>query len=367
MPQPDESQQQSTPPLPQHNLQQPQQSGTPQQPQLQQPEPQPQRNWWFVAHRRFALIGAALTVMMVFWLGLNFLATGALHQFFGANAPAWAFLLASSGPLYVVAMPLSMLIFRLVPAIKTRQYSMKSNEFIQLLIMCVPVMYAGSFIGNILSAVMTDGQATNRLTGLMAENDWWMNALFIGILAPIFEEWICRKEIISRTRRYGEKTAIVFSSLAFALFHMNLFQFFYAFGLGLILGYVYTRTSKLRYTIAIHMLINLNGSVLAPMLLRLVDPKLLSGQMSQSEIMRMTESGNSVGLEIFGFYSMAMFALIIAGVVLLVRWFKQRRWEFYPAPEELPAGLKVRTAYANPGVIVYILLTVGLTVWMLFV
>ncbi|KAB7789421.1 CPBP family intramembrane glutamic endopeptidase [Bifidobacterium cebidarum] len=334
--------------------------------QQSQQSQQPQRNWWFVAHRRFALIGAALTVMMVAWLGLNFLATDALHQLFGSNVPTWAILLASSGPLYVVAMPLSMLIFRLVPAIRTRQYSMKPGEFIQLFIMCFPVMYAGSIIGNILSAAMTDGQASNRLNELMVDGDWWMNVLFIGVLAPIFEEWICRKEIISRTRRYGEKTAIVLSALAFALFHLNLFQFFYAFGLGLILGYVYTRTSKLLYTIAMHMLINLNGSVLAPALMRLVDPKLLSGQMNQSEIMRMAESGNSVCLEIFGFYSMAIFALIIAGIVLLVRWTRQRRWEFYTAPEELPAGLKVRTAYANPGVVIYILLTVGLTIWTLF-
>ena len=57
-------------------------------------------------------------------------------------------------------------------------------------------------------------------------------------------------------RRYGEKTAIVFSALAFALFHMNLFQFFYAFGLGLIFGYVYTRTSRLRYSVLMHMLID---------------------------------------------------------------------------------------------------------------
>ncbi|KFI92702.1 metal-dependent membrane protease [Bifidobacterium saguini DSM 23967] len=353
-------QQQPQPSLPQQNLPPSQWSEAPQ-------PSQPQRNWWFVAHRRFALIGVALTLMIMFWLGLNFLVTGALHQLFGSNVPAWASLLASSGPLYVVAMPLSMLIFTLVPAIKTRQYAMKPGEFIQLFIMCVPVMYLGNIIGNMLSAVMTDGQATNRLNSVVAGNDWWVNALYIGILAPIFEEWIFRKEIISRVRRYGEKTAMVLSSLAFALFHMNLFQFFYAFGLGLIFGYVYMRTSKLRYTIAMHMLINLNGTVLAPLLLKAVDPKLLNGGMSQSEIMQMMESGNIGGVEIVGMYGTALIALLIAGIVLLVRWSRQHRWEFYPAPEELPAGLKVRTAYANPGVIVYLLLTVGLTVWMLFV
>lgn len=118
-------------------------------------------------------------------------------------------------------------------------------------------MFLGNMIGNILSAGATDGQATNRINDVILGSDWRVNALFIGLLAPVCEEWIFRKEIISRLRRYGEKTAIMFSALAFALFHMNVFQFFYAFGLGLMFGYVYTRTSRLRYSVAMHMLINL--------------------------------------------------------------------------------------------------------------
>ena len=236
-----------------------------QQPQAPQQSQQPQqspRDWWFTAHRRFSTIGSALAIMMVFWIGLNILATEALRTLLGTDVPAWAVLLASSGPLYVVAMPLSMLAFTRVPVIRTRQYPMKAGEFIQIFVMCIPVMFLGNMIGNILSAGATDGQATNRINDVILGSDWRVNALFIGLLAPVCEEWIFRKEIISRLRRYGEKTAIIFSALAFALFHMNVFQFFYAFGLGLMFGYVYTRTSRLRYSVAMHMLINLNGSVL---------------------------------------------------------------------------------------------------------
>ena len=179
--------------------------------------------------------------MMVFWIGLNILATEALRTLLGTDVPAWAVLLASSGPLYVVAMPLSMLAFTRVPVIRTRQYPMKAGEFIQIFVMCIPVMFLGNMIGNILSAGATDGQATNRINDVILGSDWRVNALFIGLLAPVCEEWIFRKEIISRLRRYGEKTAIIFSALAFALFHMNVFQFFYAFGLGLMFGYVYIR------------------------------------------------------------------------------------------------------------------------------
>ena len=115
--------------------------------------------------------------------------------------PAWAVLLASSGPLYVVAMPLSMLAFTRVPVIRTRQYPMKAGEFIQIFVMCIPVMFLGNMIGNILSAGATDGQAANRINDVILGSDWRMNALFIGLLAPVCEEWIFRKEIISRLRR----------------------------------------------------------------------------------------------------------------------------------------------------------------------
>ncbi len=273
-------------------------------------------------------------------------------------------LLASSGPLYLVAMPLSMLVFMRVPAISTRQFAMKPGEFIPLFIICIPVMYLGNIIGMVLSAGITDGQATNRINDLVLGGNEWVNALFVGLLAPICEEWLFRKQIISRLRRYGEKTAIVFSALAFALFHMNLFQFFYAFGLGLIFGYVYTRTSRLRYSVLMHMLINLNGSVLAPLMLKQIDPRILSGTISEAEIMSMVQGGSGMlGLSIMMLYGMVMLGLLIAGIVLLI--VKRRNWEFYLAPEELPTGLKVRTTYGNPGVVIYILLTVGLTIWML--
>ena len=280
------------------------------------------------------------------------------------DVPAWAVLLASSGPLYVVAMPLSMLAFTRVPVIRTRQYPMKAGEFIQIFVMCIPVMFLGNMIGNILSAGATDGQATNRINDVILGSDWRVNALFIGLLAPVCEEWIFRKEIISRLRRYGEKTAIIFSALAFALFHMNVFQFFYAFGLGLMFGYVYTRTSRLRYSVAMHMLINLNGSVLAPLVIQQIDPRILDGTVSEAEIMRMAEAGNMGDMGIMMLYGTVMLGLCIAGIVLLIT--KRKSWEFYLAPEELPAGLKIRTAYANPGVIAYLLLTVMLTGWMLF-
>ena len=56
------------------------------------------------------------------------------------------------------------------------------------------------------------------------------------------------------------------SAVCFGLLHQNFFQFFYALGLGLLMGYLYVRTGKLRYTILLHAIINFMGGVIAPLL-----------------------------------------------------------------------------------------------------
>ena len=122
--------------------------------------------------------------------------------------PLRAVLLASSGPLYVVAMPSEYVGLHSRTGYSHPAVPHRSGEFIQIFVMCIPVMFLGNMIGNILSAGATDGQATNRINDVILGSDWRVNALFIGLLAPVCEEWIFRKEIISRLRRYGEKTAI---------------------------------------------------------------------------------------------------------------------------------------------------------------
>ncbi len=149
-----------------------------------------------------------------------------------------------------------------------------------------------------------------------------------------------RKEIIS-LRRYGEKTAIMFSALAFALFHMNVFQFFYAFGLGLMFGYVYTRTSRLRYSVAMHA--DQPERVSTRPIGDTTDRSPhLDGTVSEAEIMRMAEAGNMGDMGIMMLYGTVMLGLCIAGIVLLIT--KRKSWEFYLAPEGCLRGLK----YAPP-------------------
>lgn len=324
--------------------------------------PLPGSPWQRFVRGRFSRVGYALATMLIVWAGLQSLAFNISAQF-GielGNMPSWAYLLASNGPLYLIAMPLAVLMMRAVPALATRSFPLGPARFFALLIMCVPIIYAGNVIGVVLSAVLSHGTAVSEISQLTMSSDPLTVFVVMVVIGPAFEEWIFRKQIISRLRRYGERLAILVSALAFALLHGNLFQFFYAFGLGLVLGYVYMRTSRLRYSMVMHMIVNFNGGIVAPWVIRQVDPKLLdalqSGDSYRATLDRLHElgSGSFVGLGIVAVYGLAMLALLVAGIVLLA--VRRRRLEFYVAPEELPRGLRTGTALWNVGMIIYIVL-----------
>lgn len=356
-------------PAPQYQTNGPQ-SQYPMQPMPQYPQPpianrNPFFEWLKQARRDFSRIGASLCLMVVIWYALATVLEGALYAAVGGKGetPNWVTYVGSGVPLYLIAMPIAVMLMGKSTVIETRKFDMKPGLFFKLLLMCLPMMWAGSVFGSMLSMALSNGEATDRVADLAMQTNIW-NVVFLVIVGPVFEEWLFRKQLIDHTRKYGEKTAILLSGLAFGLFHMNLFQFFYAFLLGLMFGYVYTRTSKLRYSTAMHMIINFNGGVLAPWVLTRVDLDQLekvseAAENGNAAAMEQWASQNVEGLAIMLVYFVLYGAVILAGFVLLIRNFK--KFEFYTAPEELPRGTRAKTVCGNVGMIMFIMVTCMLT------
>ncbi|WP_270554529.1 CPBP family intramembrane glutamic endopeptidase [Bifidobacterium adolescentis] len=356
-------------PAPQYQPNGPQ-SQYPMQPMPQYPQPpianrNPFFEWLKQTRRDFSRIGASLCLMVVVWYALATVLEGALYAAVGGKGetPNWVTYVGSGVPLYLIAMPIAVMLMGKSTVIETRKFDMKPGLFFKLLLMCLPMMWAGSVFGSMLSMALSNGEATDRVADLAMQTNIW-NVVFLVIVGPIFEEWLFRKQLIDHTRKYGEKTAILLSGLAFGLFHMNLFQFFYAFLLGLMFGYVYTRTSKLRYSTAMHMIINFNGGVLAPWVLTRVDLDQLekvseAAENGNAAAMEQWASQNVEGLAIMLVYFVLYGAVILAGFVLLIRNFK--KFEFYTAPEELPRGTRAKTVCGNVGMIMFIMVTCMLT------
>jgi len=92
------------------------------------------------------------------------------------------------------------------------------------------------------------------------ENDFGFAGAFVKVvlIAPVTEELIFRGIIMhGLMRNYSKTSAIFFSGLLFALFHMNPWQFPATFILGILLGYLMIRTNNLLLCITGHALNNL--------------------------------------------------------------------------------------------------------------
>lgn len=325
-----------------------------------QPAPSPWQARITAAKRAYSRAGAAITLMLVVWVLLTLLLQGAVAGMLHTpQLSMWLSVVISSGVLYCIALPLGFIVLRTEPMLPTRRFTLKPSRFLMYLLIALPITYAGNIIGIVLSALLSGGQASNRILDMTGGSDWVVNIVAAVLLAPIVEEWLFRKQLIGRLRRFGELPAILVSALFFALFHLNLFQFFYAFGLGVLFGYVYMRTSKLRYTVGLHMLINANGGIVAPWfmnrLMGAIDANLTPD----------TLTGAQMGALIGGLtYSFVLLAATLAGLVLLiVRW---KRREFYLAPEQLPRGATRRAAFGNPGIVTCIAVGTLGTLLMLF-
>lgn len=265
------------------------------------------------------------------------------------DGPSWLLWVYTFAPMYLAAVPAGLLIMRKVPAMPPKKHSLRAVQIVIAFIICVFMMYTGNLIGVLVTSLLQTAfglASENPLLTYVADDALWLRILIMVILAPIIEEYIFRKQLIDRMNVYGEGLAVVTSALMFGLFHGNLSQLFYASALGLVFGYVYLKTGRLRYSVGLHMLINFLGSVLAPALLSGIDLTTLD----EAELTDPAAwTAISAQLLPFAVYVLGMIGLVLAGLVLFC--VKVRDVSFAPTEMELPKGAKFKTAYLNIGMI----------------
>ena len=180
------------------------------------------------------------------------------HGYFSADMQ----LIVNAICMYLIGFPVAWMIFQTVPhpdpIRKTEKWEVGS--WIGLYLICTGVAVIGNMISTLLAFFIGPAAGANVVETVILQSNPLLNFILTVIAAPVVEELLTRKLLIDKILLYGEKTAILVSALLFGLMHGNFYQFFYAFGIGLILAYAYVRTGKISGTIAIHMAINFMGS-----------------------------------------------------------------------------------------------------------
>ena len=288
-------------------------------------------------------------------------------------------LIIGAGVQYVIMLPVFMLMTaKMRTAENKERRKLTLSEFILLFFVGEAFMYAGSLIGNILNAVIggfLGDIPENTVDTVVSSTPIWLILVLMVIVAPVVEELIFRKIVIDRLSVFGDRVAIIFSGVAFGLIHANLYQFFYAAFLGIILGYVYTRTRDIKYSIFIHMLINFLGSVVA----LYVSDALVS---YEDLVYKLTEQLNVGGIYpfpginlielafnglVYSLYANLQMGMAVGGVIVLVHCIRKKKIEISPdADVFLPNDELYRGGILNFGSILFIAVTLILIVLNLF-
>ena len=258
--------------------------------------------------------------------------------------------------LYLFALPVLLIMLSKCEAKPPEKRKMSFGVFILFVITAFGFMYIGAIIGDSVMSMLSMLVGYDYSNGLQAIIDYdnlWVTAIFTVIVAPIGEEFVFRKLIIDRTRKYGGFVSVGLSGLVFGLMHGNLYQFFYCFALGLLLGYIYYSTGKLYITIAIHAIVNFTGSILTAMLtpvseaLEKIDPLDTETYLAFIE----ANLGPVLGLLALGLFS---YAAMACAVIFPIVFRKKIRLE--PGEAFIPKKKIMPIVILNAGIITMIIL-----------
>ena len=242
---------------------------------------------------------------------------------------------------YILPFPIFYWLMKKISTTKIEKRDLSVKTFILYVAITFTLMWIGNLIGlgitELLgSAIQND--IANPVQQLINSADIWLNLLLISIMAPIFEEIMFRKIIIDRTIKYGAKVSIILSAVIFALFHGNLNQFFYALLMGGFLAYVYIKTGKITYTIILHGIINLMGSVVSLIIANSVN--------------NIQSSPNPLDGAIIITYFLLLFTLLIIGLYGLT---KIKKAKFNGSKTQIGLKNPFKTVFLNYVMIFFIL------------
>lgn len=246
---------------------------------------------------------------------------------------------------YLLPLPIFIYIMRKTEAKTLEKHKMTVKTFV----ICISITMFLMWIGNIMGVIITSGigsliqhEVANPIHDVINNSGLVANLIIITTITPIFEELIFRKLLIDRTIKYGGTISVLLSGLLFAFFHGNLNQFFYAFLLGGFFAIIYIKTGQIKYTIGLHMIINFIGSVVS----LFVSQPLMD--LANGSVISPTSTFGVI------LYILITLGLTVMGLIYSIKYFDKSRFD--GSEKEIILKNPVSTILLNPGIICFILL-----------
>lgn len=139
-------------------------------------------------------------------------------------------------------------------------YALDSNNFgkaggwLMAIMVSVATLAVGFLMDPVNAALPKMPESLEKiLENMVSDGPLWVSLLSVSVMAPFFEEWLCRGMILrGLLRKMHPVWAMVISSFCFALIHFNPWQGIPAFVLGMLFAYVYYKTGSLKLTMLMH-------------------------------------------------------------------------------------------------------------------
>lgn len=242
---------------------------------------------------------------------------------------------------YLIGFPICCLILKSIPdGPKREEENLTFGGFIKFFLISYFIMVLlNLFTTGFLWIVgnFKEADVVNPLESVLSNSSIWATIIFAGILSPIIEEVLFRGVMLNKLRTYGDKIAIITTALLFALFHENFSQFFYAVGLGMIFAYVTLKTGTIKYSIGLHIMINMMGSVIGTQVLN-----------------------STIATMIFG---IVVWVFVIAGLILFIKDFKKT--SLLPGEVTIEKGHILSETWLNVGMIINLIISLALMIYVL--
>ena len=246
---------------------------------------------------------------------------------------------------YLIGFPVFYLMIKNLPEEEKRESkTLGVFEVIKICFMSYSIVYIVNFLTNILMmliAVIKGSEVTNPLVNMLEGSNWIWSLIFAGILSPIIEEMMFRGVMLNKLRRYGDKVAIITTAILFGLFHANFSQFFYAVALGMIFAYVALKTGTIKYSIILHIVVNIMGGVILPAAI-----------------------GDGSNIVAVGCVGLALLVIVIVGLVLLIK--NRKNISLLDGEIKLEKGTAFKTVWVNVGMILYVVISLVSMISILF-
>lgn len=215
---------------------------------------------------------------------------------------------------YVLPLPILLFLMRKLDSTEIKKNNLGFKTFLKYLCITFTLMWIGNITGTIITNLLSftiQNDIANPIQNLINSTDLWLNLILISLIGPIFEEIIFRKILIDRTIKYGPLASILVSAIIFGLIHGNLNQFCYTVLVGGFFAYVYIKTGQIKYSIGLHIILNMLGSVLSMIV--------------NNSAVNLSNAFNTTDLAILVFYFILILIALFVGIYTLVEYIQKKR------------------------------------------